>query len=350
MIDFISITISKLEGDELVVHTYRGPGPAEKLLGWRVPVANSPVYSHTINYRQPVVIPDVQGNTPMAAAFRRMLGQQLAIILDYLGSWMAVPLLLRETVIGTMSIGHSRANHYSLKDAEQLLSFTQYMALSIEKDVGYEQARTVATLQERDRLARELHDNLAQALGFVNLKLAVTSDLLEQGEVEQAKEPLHQARQMVNETYTDVREEIFNLRTMTSADSTLVETLREYLTRYKESYQLNITLIINNDHLEGVSQEISTQIIRIIQEALINIRKHADVDQATIHFERVGSELLITISDEGRGFDIEQNPEANKDSFGLQIMQERAESIGATLTVHSTIGIGSQVVICVPVQ
>ena len=218
------------------------------------------------------------------------------------------------------------------------------------------QAVNLATLEERDWLARELHDNIAQALGYMNLQITAINEALVAGEIGDAQTTLRELKQIVGETYTDVREEIFNLRATTSLGLGFVDTLRNYLTRYRTHYELNVELVIEADEaVLDFPVEVSTQVIRIIQEALINVRKHAGVQQAVIGLKQVDDYVCINVQDQGRGFSLTalDQPDkpgfGSKSGFGLQIMAERAEGAGGYLKIDTAPGQGVNIMVWLPV-
>ena len=161
---------------------------------------------------------------------------------------------------------------------------------------------------------------------------------------------LDELKQLIDETYTDVREEIFNLRAKVSSGMSFLEMLRRYIAKYKRYYNMDIQLAIemNKTHLEFPT-DISQQVIRIIQEALVNVRKHAGVNQAQLRFKQEGPQICISIIDNGQGFEASRPKRDSKKGFGLQIMQERAESIGGTLEINPTPGQGVEVNLRLPV-
>lgn len=205
--------------------------------------------------------------------------------------------------------------------------------------------RLLAEMHERNRLAQELHDTVAQALGYLNLKSALTHTLLASGQVETAKANLQELKQVIEETYTDVREEIFYLRAKALSDLSFMELLDRYIDKYRRFYHLDIQLIREADPaLFEFSTEATSQLIRTIQEALINIRKHALVNAATIRLGQENGTIRISIEDQGQGFDPAGN-QAKNSSFGLQIMRERVESVGGRLEVDTAPGQGTRIVL-----
>jgi two-component system sensor histidine kinase DegS len=211
----------------------------------------------------------------------------------------------------------------------------------VEAEAAQHSLALLAEARERNRLAQELHDNVAQALGYLNLKIASLPHVFASNQPEKVRAELSELKQVVGEAYTDIRGEIFNLRAGPSDEINFLETLRRYIDKYKRFYQLDIQLIFETDeaHFEFPAQ-VSVPLIRTIQEALMNVRKHAQIDQAFLRLSRAGDQIRISVEDKGQGFD----PTHEKaSSFGLKIMRERIESIGGRLEIESLPGQGTRV-------
>ncbi len=205
---------------------------------------------------------------------------------------------------------------------------------------------SLTVLEERDRLAREMHDNLSQALGVLKMRLALTSQLLADGQTAQVHAGLHEMKEIASEAYTDAREAIFNLRAPISAGPDFLSSLKRYLSRYQASYHVDTQLIGADGITAQLSVQTATQVIRIIQEALTNIRKHAATDRACVRIASEHKGLCIRIEDSGCGFDPAQPwPEGG---YGLRVMQERAESVGGRLKIDTAPGRGTRIVLWIP--
>ena len=155
-------------------------------------------------------------------------------------------------------------------------------------------------------------------------------------------------KEIAKETYTDVREAIFGLRTAISSGLGFLPILREYLAEYRTHYGLDARLVVDNESLPRFPTDVRVQVIRIIQEALTNVRKHARASNAWVRFEQDGDWARISVEDDGQGFDPAQVTGEGRRYFGLQIMRERAESVGGDLELNSRPGKGTRVVIRVP--
>jgi PAS domain S-box-containing protein len=207
-----------------------------------------------------------------------------------------------------------------------------------------EDQQLLAEARERNRLAQELHDNVAQALGYLNLKMGLSHDLLKANRLDEVGANLRELKQIINETYSDIRSEIFNLRAGPAQEVEFLGTLRRYLEKYKRFYRLDIQLIFEvEESLFDFPGEVSIALIRTIQEALMNVRKHAQVNWACIRLGQAGNEWRISVEDEGRGFDPSKLALEQGSSYGLKIMRERTEEVGGRLEIESTPGRGTRV-------
>jgi two-component system nitrate/nitrite sensor histidine kinase NarX len=198
----------------------------------------------------------------------------------------------------------------------------------------------LASLQERERLSRELHDQLAPGLGTIKIQTSVITEALNRGDLEAARQQLQELKALANDLYTDVREEIFGLRTEISTGRDFWPVLEEYLAEYESRYGLEVELFPSNGSRPELPVKAASQLLRIIQEALSNVRNHAQASRVTIRVDGQGEQTQIIIEDDGQGFDPDR---LDKDGhFGLEIMRERAESIGGRLTVDTAPGAGTR--------
>jgi signal transduction histidine kinase len=259
-----------------------------------------------------------------------------------------VPLKSRGRSLGIMGLASRSRRPLTPQGVTLLTAIGQQIGVAIENARLYQRVRHLAALEERDRLARELHDRLAQALGYLNVKASITDELLSGGQVNQAQASLFELKEVVKETYTDVREAIFGLRTTVSSGLGFLPTLREYLAEYRAHYGVDVRLVIDNESPAKFPADVGIQLLRIIQESLTNVRKHAGASKVWVRFEQDGNQVRISVEDDGQGFDPAQIAGKGRQYFGLQIMRERAESVGGDLELDSRSGQGTRVVIRMP--
>ena len=317
---------------------------ADLLKGLRIPIpmdGRSP--GKTLLDGQPVMA-EISNSDPSAHHYEGWItGEQVAFSLT-------VPLLRGERLLGLIEVMTRQPRHFMQSDAQLLMRLAHHVVVSIENAQLYRQLRYLAALEERDRLAREMHDHLAQALGYLNVKSSITDDQLSNGQIDQASEGLAELKKIAKLMYIDVRESIFNLRTAVSLHKSLHQTLEEYLAEYRTHYGLDVRLSLEHEDTIEFIPEVANQILRIIQEALTNVRKHADASCVWIRCEEDCDQICIKIEDNGHGFYTTRIAKDGQQHYGLQIMRERAESIGGNLELDSVPGQGTRVIVRVPVQ
>jgi signal transduction histidine kinase len=214
-----------------------------------------------------------------------------------------------------------------------------------------EQQRALAMLSERERLARELHDNIGQVLGFAGLQVETVRKLLEGGQTAEAGKLLTRLAGVLQEGHADVREDILNLRIAPSAQRPLFAALRQYLDGVSQNYGLQTELNTEPDLDEAVFQsEAQMQLFRIVQEAVSNARRHGGARRVQVIVERQDSRARLVIRDDGCGFDPRQPVSEGGSHFGLQFMRERAEGLGGCLSVESASGAGTTILVEIPIQ
>ena len=261
--------------------------------------------------------------------------------------YAGVPLKARGRVVGVMNVSSGRDHELSGQQIALLDAVGQQLGVAIENSRLYQRVRFLATAEERSRLAREIHDSLSQLLGYLNLKAASAEELLAGGQVEQARDALVEVKRIAQDAYADARETIFSLRSPAS-HAGLVPALKDYLDDYSTFYDLRAELSVDDASLADFSADVGMQVSCIIQEALTNVRKHAGATRVWLRLEPHGSEVQISIKDNGQGFDLEQTTALGGLHFGLSIMRERAESVGGRLEVDSQAGEGTRVVVWMP--
>jgi nitrate/nitrite-specific signal transduction histidine kinase len=267
---------------------------------------------------------------------------------EQINSILAVPLHLGGNFIGLIEVMARDPRPFHRHDARLLMRLANQVVVAIENAQLYRQLHHLVVLEERDRLARELHDHLAQGLAYLKVKSSITDDLLSSRQIEQAQESLLELKKASQALYTDVREEIFNLRTMVTERGDLYSTLQEYLFNYHAHYGLDIRIEAEKKCLSSFSPKVSSQLLRIIQEALTNIRRHSNAGEVLINCAQVGEQICISVEDNGQGFYPTEVSKEGGQHYGLQIMRERAESVGGSLELISQPKQGTRVVVRVP--
>ncbi len=212
-----------------------------------------------------------------------------------------------------------------------------------------EQQRALATHRERDRVARELHDTLGQVLGYLKMQAEVAQKFLDQDTPSEAKRRLARLAAAAQGAQTDVREYILAARTGVSAGANFLRTLQTYVQRFSEIYGIAARLDVSPELGEGAFEPmVEAQLLRIIQEALSNVRKHAQAAGVDVRIRAGGGNAEAVIQDDGIGFDPARLRSDGGQTYGLRVMSERANEVGGTVRVDSAPGAGTRVVVSVP--
>ena len=211
-----------------------------------------------------------------------------------------------------------------------------------------ERNRQVTILEERDRIAREMHDSLGQILGYLGLKILEIDQLLASGQVGNVRAALRQMADAVHDSCADVRESILSLKTSLSDQGGLVRTLEEYLEKFGEQAGMKTEMVIDDKIGLELQPLAEVQLLRIVQEALTNVRKHAKAKRAWVKIAASNGDTEIIVEDDGKGFDLSQVMPRKGHRFGLQTMRERAEDIGATFDIVTKEGQGTKIIVKLP--
>ncbi len=256
---------------------------------------------------------------------------------------VVVPLRMAQQPLGVLVLATERTQPYTPHGLMFLSALATQTAMLVQMSRLYTRLEQQAILEERTRLAREIHDVLAQNLAFIRWKIYQLQKWWEQGTTERVPEELALLRQVVEETYREVRETIADLRLVLDEEFTFEAVLREYAQRFQERTGVRVHL-----HMEPMALTPYTQVqlLRVIQEALTNVRKHAQASQVHIRLWRENDVLHLVIQDDGVGFRPEEYPHSKR--FGLRIMEERVHSLGGYMTIHSRPGEGTTLEIVLP--
>jgi len=198
-----------------------------------------------------------------------------------------------------------------------------------------------AVLQERDRIAREIHDSVSQALFFMNVKvLEIEAALQEHREPFAAVQELHEA---IKFTDADVRQHIFALQKVAEENINLITKIQEHLDDYQQ-HNIKVNFVVKGNINSQLTNQMKSQMLRILQEILLNIRKHAAAKQINLSLIQDGQQFSMVIHDNGKGFDMKKVL-TNKYSFGLKNLKSDVLIIGATLNLQSSPGKGTTVIV-----
>jgi signal transduction histidine kinase len=233
----------------------------------------------------------------------------------------------------------------------RLVTWHDVTGLRRQQDEVTQQRQAVATLAERDRLGKELHDGLGQTFGFLHIEAQAARDALNRGQVPLTDTYLARIISVAQEAQRDVREFLLGVRTGDALSLGFFEQLEDYLVRYRQQHAIEVEFdrppSLTNDTIEPIVQ---VQLLRIIQEALANTRQHATATEARITFACEEDTVHVVIEDNGQGFDAATLREHQNGHYGLRFMRERVEEVGGTLQIETATGRGVRVSVHVPVR
>jgi len=259
---------------------------------------------------------------------------------------LALPLAWREhEALGMLLLGSKPSHKFSRRQLMLLRTVAGQAALLIQNDFLLTQLAYRAVLDERTRLAREIHDGLAQTLAFLKMEAARMQSYFTKGEFDTIAQILQACYQTLSDAYLDARQAIDNLRQV--PDDSLTDWLKSTAIDFEALTGLQVN--VSSGEIEHIfSPSVQAQLTRIVQEALTNIRKHAKSSSVVISvLEREGN-IIVEVIDDGRGFSPVETQPASQ--YGLRSMRERAESIGADFQIVSAPSMGTTVRLRIPIR
>ncbi len=264
-----------------------------------------------------------------------------------LASAAAAPLMAGGELLGALVMASSRRRAFQPRHAPFFSAIAHQAALAISNAQLHAQVQQMAILEERYRLSREMHDGLAQTLSSIGWQLDHLKMLLGKGELKTLEWELTDSRQAVREAYMDVREAIDGLRLAVDHPGGLVAALAEYVADFEKRTGI-VTHFQADDELLPLSPPTELQLLRIVQEGLTNVRKHAGAHHAWVRLQATSHGVELVIADDGQGFD----PHLPRDRhhLGLASMRERAQSLGGSFTLATSPGQGTRLTVTVPCE
>jgi signal transduction histidine kinase len=284
-----------------------------------------------VEHNEPLVITDMRADPRTSPAFRSTRFRAYA----------GVPMRIERHTIGVLSALSEVEQEFNIEDVALLASIADHVATAVENDRLRQQAERMAVLEERERLARELHDSVTQSLYSLTLLAEASRELTRTGALEQAAQYQLRASEIAQHALKEMRLMVHELRPPLLEQEGLVGALRQRLEAVEGRAGVRIRLLA--DELVSLPAPVEEGLYRIALEALNNALKHAAATSVKVYVRSQDSGIELEIVDDGNGFD----PDALDDSggIGLSSMRERAEKLGATLAIQSTPGKGTQVLV-----
>ncbi|HEY7968376.1 MAG TPA: histidine kinase [Candidatus Limnocylindrales bacterium] len=276
-------------------------------------------------------------------------------VLRYLPAELALgrlvaPLQRGRETIGLLAVGSRVERSFDVDDVETLASLADQAAIAIEHARLQDRLRELAVESERERIAREMHDGLAQVLGYVSTKSQAVEELLATGRVDAARAQMAELGAAARSLYVDVREAILGLRSPISPGIGLVGAIEDYGARFADAAKVGVSVVASpaarDTHLRPATE---ANVFRIVQESLTNVRKHAGAGRVVIRVEREKEDLHLQIADDGRGFPTAPGTDRDWPRYGQAAMRERAAAIGARIAWSNGVDGGAVVTLDVPI-
>ena len=339
IIDFDHAGLFMLVNSSLVTLAMRGDPALEKLKPMKVHVKGTETLSILFNGHRPIIIADIWADDPQAQFLRALLDDGAAQLLIGMKSWMWIPLAVKKRIIGGLGMAHKEADFFTFHHADLALSAANQAAITMANMELYEQAKKVAIYEERQRLARNLHDAVNQSLFSAGLIAEVLPRLWEQ-DPEEARESIKDLLHLTRGAQAEMRSLLAELRPSTLIDSDL----RDLLTLLGNAYtgRTNIPVKVTAEKDINLPSEVQVVFYRICQEALFNVAKHAKAQNVEIILLQDGRKIELKIRDDGKGFSYEDHISKTSGHYGLTMMNEHAESVRANLSIKSQPGAGTE--------
>ena len=291
---------------------------------------------------QTVAIDDARADPRVPPAWKDALNVQ---------ALLCVPIWGAEEPLGSLILMDRRAaRRWRSGELELIESFVNRAAVALMNANLHKQLEWAAALEERQPIAADMHDGLAQSVSILGRKVAEVVELVDAGSARQAIGQLSEIRELVEQVSTDVRRSIASLHETPQPRRSLQDLLSDLPDQLHLEDGPAIDLVFRVQEPLFLPRDQGAQAMPVVQEALINARRHARARRITLLLAREGQEVTIAVEDDGRGFEPGAWWKNSQDHFGLSIMHARAARIGARLQVDSTLGQGTRVALILPLD
>ncbi len=271
-----------------------------------------------------------------------------SVLLEKANSAVALPLLDEQELLGIVVLAHEETNHFDEASLPFLNLVAGQVSLAVRNARAYLQSEELAIAEERARIAREIHDGIAQALAFSALKLDLVSRLM-YSDTKKAEQELVSTKATLREMIKEVRRSIFALRPIDLERHGFIETIRRYCVDYGQQNNMHITLAL--DELPQLTAKSEAVLFRIFQEAMNNVAKHAGASKVCVTLGQTDTgQAFIAVEDDGKGFDLLNVSDrvTSAGGLGLKQMRERLENRGGKFDVTTAPTQGTKVFASVP--
>jgi two-component system NarL family sensor kinase len=257
----------------------------------------------------------------------------------------SIPLYADERQLGVLNVASKDWRELSGEDLRLLHTAGDMLGMAIERARLFQHSRMIGALEERNRLAREMHDTLAQGLTAIAMSLETADALIEAGdEAGQFQIFLQRAIRLTRSTLEEARRSVLDLRTAPMEGHTLAEALNILAAPYRRDRRVH-TIVVTQGKVPPLPARIEAGLYRIAQEALTNALRHAQADEVLLRLKTSPNRVELVIEDDGVGFSVNTTPDGR---FGLVGMNERARLMGGDLEIQSALAEGTRVIVNIP--
>jgi signal transduction histidine kinase len=346
VVDYDGASIGVVDGDEFRFLESRGASIVERepeMIGVRLPMSDrsglwEPLFRHV-----PVIIADIRDDSAAAAAFRRTTGQHYdSPAMRYVRSFMAIPLVNRDRLVGVLTMSSREAGVFTERHAGLAMAIATHIAAALENARLYGEVQGKAALEERQRLARELHDSVSQALYGIALGASAARRRLD---VDPARvgESLDYVLSLAEAALTEMRALIFELRPETLEKDGLVAALLRHAAATQARHEIVVETVLCEE--PPVPLATKEALYRIAQEAINNAVKHARARRIALVLAYGPEDLILEVRDDGIGF---ESSGSFPGHLGLVSIRERVGRLGGKAEVESAPGCGTAIRAVIP--
>jgi PAS domain S-box-containing protein len=347
IIPYSAAAIYTLEdGRRLKAVAYQIPGLTSLPSSLTLSLEDAGPFRPAIMEKRVLILEDVNREPPLSYAFK-VAGITLSPSIFYRSrSWIGIPLILRNRVTGLLSLTHEEPGYYTETHARLAQAITNQIAIAIENARLYEQAQDLATLEERNRIARELHDSVSQLLYGISLYSTAASRSISKDNVDRVLKNLIEIKDNALQALQEMRLLILELDPPLLQKYGLVAALRASLESIES--RAGLETVLKTDGVSRLPSTIEPDLYRIAMEALNNLVRYARAKKVMVELQIVSDWVIMDIRDNGVGFEVEFVE--NSGGMGIHNMKQRAQRLGGRLDISSGPGAGTHIKAEIPLQ
>lgn len=345
VIPYGGAAIFALQNEHLEALAYQVPNQEKQISPLHLTLTNADPYQEVIRGKSVLIIDDLVEDTPLACAIREATMHAEQISSPYARSWIGIPLIIKDKVIGLLSLTHEEPNYYNQRHVQVAQTIANQLAIAMENARLYASAQDCAAIEERQRIARELHDSVSQLLYGICLYSTAAGKAIQNKNFDLAAQNNKEIKENALQALQEMRLLIFELHPPNLQEEGLVGALHNCMQALETRTGLQTEL-----HTEGGNKlpgPIEGELFRIAMETFTNLIKHSGAKKVTVDLRITDGQACMEIHDNGVGFCLEKA--RNNGGLGLHIMEERVKHMNGSLEIESKPGIGTRVTVMVPV-